>query len=1158
MGLINISSSTLKPVPPSGPIQCLMAICGQAPADIEEIEGYPFAGPSGNILNSKLHMNGIARQQCYITNLSKHRPGTWWNYHQGIYKGKTYSKPENTNDFSIFWNGKYPSEYLLECKESLLQELCTIETNVILACGGDVLWALTGHKEISKYRGSILSTTLPNGKVVKVVGCWHPAAIYKPLKKVSPGAMAHIIQMDIAKAKAQSGFPELRLPQRNLIIKPDFNIVREFILDHAGKDKVAYDIETAPGSITCLSLAFNKNEAISIPTTLEYWGSWTVLLQVLKVINFILTKPNTLKIAQFMDYDFLYLFRFFAINITKPWFDNAVAQHCISGNQLIDTLEGQRQIKDLVGKDNVWVWSWKDNKPFPAKAKLIKKTRDNAELVRVHLWRRTFPGIEKTYIDCTPDHKFLVNNEWIEAKNLKSGASLTKVSIQYGGERNYININNNRLPVSRYVWESINKTKIKDRQIIHHINNNCKDDRPENLSLAEDFLHHSFHSDNYRLKEYIKLFGPWNKGNLGGVPVDENEIKELLKSGLTQEEVGSKLGCSRASISQYIKTYGLDTLSKSTMQSQRRKREQEDLFNELDELDVDYLYISGMSMTELSKTTGKTHKTIKKYLVNRKINFRSISESVILSKQSDFNCKVINIENLDIKEDVYCIEIEDTNCFSCNGVIIHNCSFPELPKGHDFLCSVCTDEPYYKDELKIWLRDISDMERLYTYNARDAATEFEVYEDMDDTLDFYKVRHTFDYMMELMEPLLCIMLDGIRFNKEAAAKHREVQLDRLVEHEEILKDKYGDFNPRSPKQILELLNTLNIQPIMKDGKPSTNKKALEKLAKKNPELASIIDVKNAGKFTSSYIDVDLDPIDNKFRFKLNQTRAVTGRLSASESSFWGVGTNSENIPKSLRDMFIPDEGMIFTEPDLKGAEAVVVAYLSEDPLLMKLFKDGWIEPETGFRFTNVHCFTAYQIWHVTEQAVKDERKRLDPIGKDTETMYFRGKKTRHSGNYLGTWMTLSEELKITAAEAKALLRRFHSASPNINQWHKEVEMQLKNTRTLTTCLGRRRTFFGLWGPDLLRAAVAYEPQETVVHVLNIGLTRFYNEVCKKYKEVSIKNQVHDSMLIQHPLEMKEFIYSELERLMKVDLRIKGRDFYIPIDIKSGKNWRDLE
>jgi hypothetical protein len=57
--------------------------------------------------------------------------------------------------------------------------------------------------------------------------------------------------------------------------------------------------------------------------------------------------------------------------------------------------------------------------------------------------------------------------------------------------------------------------------------------------------------------------------------------------------------------------------------------------------------------------------------------------------------------------------------------------------------------------------------------------------------------------------------------------------------------------------------------------------------------------------------------------------------------------------------------------------------------------------------------------------------------------------------------------------------------------------------------------------------------------------------------VKVLIQNHDALLLQHPPEMRPYIYSELSTLLRVDLTIKGRTFFIPIEMKSGPNWKEL-
>ena len=487
----------------------------------------------------------------------------------------------------------------------------------------------------------------------------------------------------------------------------------------------------------------------------------------------------------------------------------------------------------------------------------------------------------------------------------------------------------------------------------------------------------------------------------------------------------------------------------------------------------------------------------------------------------------------------------------------HSC-YLELPKSLNYLASIYTNEVYYKDDLKTWQAGMADNELLWRYNAMDSAVTFECRNELELEMEDLCVKHTFDYMMELLEPLLYMMLRGVKLDFNIIENYKAVYSKSLKEKETRFTSSFGGINPRSSKQVAKLAyEQLGLTPVMKKGKITTDKKAIEKLAIKSPEIAEIVGIRADGKMISTYIDVKVDPIDKRLRCSYNSAVANTGRLSSSESVF-GYGNNLQNWPKKIRNMVVPEEGMMFTEADLKGAEAMIVAYLSEDPFLIRLFEKGEIEPKEGMRFTNVHTFTGYLIWGYDEQFIKDNKKKCDEERKDTESYYFKAKKTRHSANYRGSWVTVSEELRVPAAEAKNILFRFNNASPNLIRWHREIEDEVRRTRTLITPLGRKRIFFERWGPGLLRQATAFKPQETVAQILNLGLINIYEFLCSRYKDINIALQVHDSVLLEHPTEMKDFVHEKLKELMRVNLTIKGRTFYIPIDIKSGFNWRDLE
>jgi len=762
-------------VPPVGPKKCKIAFIGEAPWVEEVANLQPFVGTSGRILNSNLHMTGISRQQCYLTNISKL-----------AVPPKMFNK--------MFWKGKQPTAQLLKLKDELLKELDELDTNIIVPLGANPLWALTGKTQIGKWRGSILSTTLPNGHVVKVIGTYHPAAINNSWK-LNP-----VQRFDLKKILKESEFPEVILPKRNLIIEPTMDDVLHFLGDNRGN--FAYDIENKPNWIHCISFAFSKDESISIPTTKSYWGSWGNLRIIWKAMEKVFNRDD-LKIGQNISHDIKWIMRNWGVLVKKPWYDTMIAQH---------------------------------------------------------------------------------------------------------------------------------------------------------------------------------------------------------------------------------------------------------------------------------------------------------------------------------------------SCYS------------ELPKGLDFLASIYTNEPYYKDDLKTWLAGTSTDEQNWTYSARDSAVTYEVYEELEKEINELGVRHTYDYMMELLEPLLFMQMSGIRVDVKRLNEHIEYYKKSLKQREEKFAKTFNGVNPHSPQQMMKLAyGTLKLKPIMKGGKPTSNADALEKLSIQSPEIAEVINIRSERKLISTWL-VDLtDPINGRFMFNINPTGAETYRLSSSTSTF-GFGTNAQNIPKKIRDILVPDEGMEFTEADLKGAESMIVAYWSGDEASIKIFEMD----------KNIHTYTACLVFNMNPDEVKEDKLKREAEGKDTLSKYFRAKKLRHTLEKRGSFIGIQKQLRIPAAEAKQLQRKFYDLNPNLERLFKTLDDELKRTKTHTTATGRKRIFFGRLGPDLVKECVAYEPQEVVGTVINKGIIRFYNEVCKKHKDISVKLQVHDSLLIQHPISMRKFVVDKVHELFKYELTYHGRTFYIPSDTKSGKNWRDLE
>lgn len=88
-----------------------------------------------------------------------------------------------------------------------------------------------------------------------------------------------------------------------------------------------------------------------------------------------------------------------------------------------------------------------------------------------------------------------------------------------------------------------------------------------------------------------------------------------------------------------------------------------------------------------------------------------------------------------------------------------------------------------------------------------------------------------------------------------------------------------------------------------------------------------------------------------------------------------------------------------------------------------------------------------------------------------------------------------EEQTITSF-ARDLLEAYHKPFPRVRAWYKEIFSEIQITGMLVSPLGHTRKFFGDINKehDMLRGAVAHQPVNLSVKILNKGFWRCYKEL----------------------------------------------------------------
>lgn len=241
-------------------------------------------------------------------------------------------------------------------------------------------------------------------------------------------------------------------------------------------------------------------------------------------------------------------------------------------------------------------------------------------------------------------------------------------------------------------------------------------------------------------------------------------------------------------------------------------------------------------------------------------------------------------------------------------MILHHIMFPDFPKGLDFLCSMHTDIPYYKDEGKMWKHPERDIEGFWTYNARDSVAAFALWEILWTQAQEQGFEKTYLDTVNMFPALLYMMIRGIGVDTERLAETRKEVIAKLEEKRNEL-EKVSDhpFNPASSKQCIEYFYThKGNKPYIsrQTNRPTTDDKAMSRIYRRYhyPEAKLVQEIRALAKLLSTYLEVKYDK-DNRVRCSYNPRGTTTGRLSSSETIF-GTGMNLQNLPPEFKGFLI--------------------------------------------------------------------------------------------------------------------------------------------------------------------------------------------------------------------------------------------------------------
>ena len=145
-----------QPVMGEGARQARLMLVGEQPGDREDLEGHPFVGPAGRVLDEGLERAGINRGDAYVTNVVKH-----FRFRQRG-KRRIHQTPERV--------------HVNACRPWLEAELAVVRPQALVCLGATAAQSLLGsHIRVGRDRGRPIESEL----APLVTLTTHPSAILR-------------------------------------------------------------------------------------------------------------------------------------------------------------------------------------------------------------------------------------------------------------------------------------------------------------------------------------------------------------------------------------------------------------------------------------------------------------------------------------------------------------------------------------------------------------------------------------------------------------------------------------------------------------------------------------------------------------------------------------------------------------------------------------------------------------------------------------------------------------------------------------------------------------------------------------------------------------------------------------------------------------------
>ncbi len=442
-------------------------------------------------------------------------------------------------------------------------------------------------------------------------------------------------------------------------------------------------------------------------------------------------------------------------------------------------------------------------------------------------------------------------------------------------------------------------------------------------------------------------------------------------------------------------------------------------------------------------------------------------------------------------------------------MIAHYLIQPELRHNMDYMAEVYLNyQTVHIDELigprgknQRSMRDLSP-EQVYEYACEDADITLQLKNRLEPELKKHDCEKLFyDIEMPLMPVLAEMEMTGVVLDTNSLRQTSKDLTVRMNEIEARIYELAGEqFNISSPKQVGDILfakmKIVEKPKKTKTGQYVTSEEVLTQLQGKHEIVADILAFRGLKKLLSTYVDnlpTLINPRTGHIHTSFNQTITATGRLSSSDPNLQNIPVRGED-GKEIRKAFVPEPGCQFFSADYSQIELRVMAHLSGDENMIRVFTEGH----------DLHAATAATIY----------KKDINEVSRDERT---KSKRANFGIIYGITVFGLAERLDITRDEAKLLIDGFFETFPKVKDYMEQAKKEASEKGYVETQFGRRRYLPDINSQNATvrgfaeRNAINAPIQGTAADIIKVAMIRIH----RRFQEEGIRSkmilQVHDEL-----------------------------------------------